>query len=220
MIPCRLRLPSPKTGVCESRETIYLSPATTSFFNEPTLTSHDLSVTADDQRAPREKGVVCTLLHTSHRPAECDRSSKRRAFVTYVWLLLPRMRHFVLMVGHDRGQFASYRDYLRGSGLHLVTTSDPREAVRLVNALRPALDIIDVWSLGEIGWDICNVLRATHVSRSTPMLIMADATGTALRMVKARARRLNCTVLPRTLEQDELVDFVAAVIGLSRPPEP
>jgi DNA-binding response OmpR family regulator len=140
-------------------------------------------------------------------------------FVTYVWLLLPRMRHFVLMVGHDRGQFASYRDYLRGSGLHLVTTSDPREAVRLMNALRPVLAIIDVWSLGEAGWDICDALRATQASRSTPMLVMAGATGAPLRIVKARARHLNCTVLPRALNRDELVDFVAAVIGLSRPPE-
>jgi DNA-binding response OmpR family regulator len=77
-----------------------------------------------------------------------------------VGLLLPRMRHLVLMVGHDRGQFASYRDHLRASGLHLITASDPREVLRLANDLRPALDIIDVWSLGETGWDICNALRA------------------------------------------------------------
>jgi DNA-binding response OmpR family regulator len=106
------------------------------------------------------------------------------------------MQDLVLMVGHDRGQFACYRDYLQANGLRLVTTNDPREAVRLVHALRPALAVIDVWSLGETGWDICGMLRAP-VSRSTPMLIMANATGAALRIVKVQARRLNGTVLPR-----------------------
>ncbi len=135
---------------------------------------------------------------------------------TCVWVLFPRMRPLVLMVGYDRGRFGTYRNHLRASGLHLITTSDPSEVVRLVNAVRPAVCIIDVWSLRETGWGICDALRATRVSRSTPMLVMANATGAALRLVKARARRLNCTVLPWALKRDELVDFVAAVIGLSR----
>jgi hypothetical protein len=51
MTPCRLRLPSPRTVVWESGEAIYFSAATTSFFNERTSTSHDLSVMADHQHA-------------------------------------------------------------------------------------------------------------------------------------------------------------------------
>jgi DNA-binding NtrC family response regulator len=132
------------------------------------------------------------------------------------WVLFPRMRPLVLMIGHDRGRFGTYGGHLRAGGLRLITASNPSEAVRLVNAVRPAVCIIDVWSLRETGWDICEALRATRVSKSTPMLVMANATGAAQRTVKARARHLNCTILPRTLSRDDFVDFVFAVIGLSR----
>jgi CheY-like chemotaxis protein len=126
------------------------------------------------------------------------------------------MRPLVLMLGHDRGKFGTYGRHLRANGLRLITASNPSEAVRLVNAVRPAVCLIDLSSLGETGWDICDALRATRVSRSTPMLVMANATGAAQRAVKARARQLNCTVLPRALRRDEFVDFVFAVIGLSQ----
>jgi CheY-like chemotaxis protein len=215
--------------VGENRKAIYLSAAITSFFNERTFTSDDLSVMADDQHA----ACVCPGPHSHPWGAASREVSRPRVpehepstgrmgpfiekprRVTFVWVLLPRMDHIVLMVGHGCGRFACYVDDLRAAGFRIMTASDAKEAVRLVTALRPSLGVIDVSTLGETGWEICGALRATRVSRSTPVLVMADATGATLRAVKARARHLDCTVLPQAMKRDELVDFVAAVIGLS-----
>jgi DNA-binding NarL/FixJ family response regulator len=91
--------------------------------------------------------------------------------------------------------------------------------MRLVAALRPALGLIDVSIAEDRGWQICETIRAIPSFRSTPLLVMADAMGVALRAVKARARHLDCMLLPKALTQDELADFVAAVISLSRRPD-
>jgi DNA-binding response OmpR family regulator len=125
------------------------------------------------------------------------------------------MGHLLLMIGNGRGRFGSYQDHLRTSGFRIITASEPEEAVRLGAAVRPAVGVIDVSTLKETGWDICRSLRAIPILRSTPLLVMTDGTGALRRGVNARARALGCTALPKNLKADELVDFVAAVIGLS-----
>jgi DNA-binding response OmpR family regulator len=120
------------------------------------------------------------------------------------------------MIGHCRGRFASYQDHLRASGFRIVAASERKEAVRLVMALRPALGIVDLSTPENLGWEVCSTLRAIPAVRSMPLLVVTDAIGAPLRVVKTRARQLDCTPLPKRLRRDELVDFVAAVIGLSR----
>jgi DNA-binding response OmpR family regulator len=129
------------------------------------------------------------------------------------------MRDLVLMLGCRRGRFACWGGHLQAGGFGIMTANDAREAVRLVGAVRPALGVIDLSTLEGTGWEICEAIRAIPSFRSMPLLVITDATGAPRRVVKARARHLDCTLFPRTLKQDELVDFVAAVIGLSQRPD-
>ena len=129
------------------------------------------------------------------------------------------MRDLVLMLGDRRGRFACWGDHLQADGFSVMTANDAREAVRLVGAVRPALGLIDLSTLEGTGWEIGEAIRAIPSFRSMPLLVISDATGAARRVVKARARHLDCTLLPRTLKPDELVDFVATVIGLSQRPD-
>jgi response regulator RpfG family c-di-GMP phosphodiesterase len=154
------------------------------------------------------KGTIGRAKATVHRKAPTPRR--------WAWLLLPGMGHLLLMIGRGSGRFATYRDHLRASGFRIMTAAETQEVVRLVTALRPSLGVIDVSVLGDIGWDIGGALRAVPAGRSIPLLVMTDATGAGVRAVKARARHLDCTLLPSALKPDELADFVAAVIGLSR----
>jgi CheY-like chemotaxis protein len=129
------------------------------------------------------------------------------------------MGPLVLLIGGGSERLERYRGSLRAGGFGVLATDDTRDVPRLLAALRPAVCVIDTCSLQEIGWELCEAIRAIPSLRQTAIVLLAETTGYPRGALKARAGRLHSTLLAMPVASNELVDCVATLIGL-RPARP
>ncbi len=125
----------------------------------------------------------------------------------------------VLLIGSLSERLDGYRGSLQTGGFGVVATDDTSDGPRLLAALHPAVCVIDVCSLHEKGWELCEAIRAMPSLRQTAIVLLAQTTGYPRGALKARAGRLNSTLLAMPVASNELVDCVATLIGL-RPARP
>jgi DNA-binding response OmpR family regulator len=119
------------------------------------------------------------------------------------------MRRIVLLVGRSSARLDVYRAHLVAYGFRVITTADTWEGLRCLTALRPHVCVVDVRSLEERGWQLCETARTLRSVSSIPMLILADSGGPPVPTLHARARRIGAVVYAKLLAPADLVDCVA-----------
>jgi CheY-like chemotaxis protein len=122
------------------------------------------------------------------------------------------MGRMVLLVGRSSARLDVYRAQLVADGYRAITAADTREGLRCLTALRPDVCVVDVRSLDERGWQLCETARRLRSVRSIPMLILADSSGVPVPTLHARARRIGAVVYAKLLAPADLVDCVAMMM--------
>jgi CheY-like chemotaxis protein len=122
------------------------------------------------------------------------------------------MGHIVLMIGTFDACFDEYRAALSERGFSAMTT-DADDALRLLTAVRPGVCVLDVRSLGERAWELCETIRATPALLSTSILLWAETRRYPRGVLAARARGWHCTVFSARLAASDFVDGIATLIG-------
>ena len=97
-----------------------------------------------------------------------------------------------------------------------MITTDAHDVPRLLAAVRPAVCVLDIRSLGENGWALCDVIRSIPTLNATTVLLLAETSGYPRGALTARARRLRCTILSTPISASDFVDCVATLIACSR----
>jgi CheY-like chemotaxis protein len=125
------------------------------------------------------------------------------------------MGHMVLMIGTFDGCLDDYRRALHDGGFGVIR-ADAHDATRLLPALRPAVCVLDIRSLGEEGWDLCEMIRSIPTLSSTTLLLLTGRHGYRRGVLPARARRLRCTMFSTRLTASDFVDCVATLAACGR----
>jgi len=122
----------------------------------------------------------------------------------------------VLFVGRRCQRNERHRLSLRTSGFSTVTTDDTTDVPRLLAALRPAVCVIDLCSLREHGWTLCEAIRTIPSLSQTAIILLVGTTRSGRGRIKDRAARFGGMLLGKPLTSNDLVDCVATFIGLRR----
>jgi response regulator RpfG family c-di-GMP phosphodiesterase len=125
--------------------------------------------------------------------------------------------YLVLMIGESNVRFERYRARLQAGGFSVIATREAGDGPRLIAAVRPAVCIIDVCSLHQQGWELCERIHVLPSLRSIPIMVLADTAGYPRRALKTHAHRLRCTIFAMPLTSNDFVDCVATLIGCGRP---
>jgi DNA-binding response OmpR family regulator len=127
------------------------------------------------------------------------------------------MGRMVLLVGRSSARLDAYRTHLVADGFRVITTTDTPEGLRCLTALRPHLCVVDVRSLDERGWQLCETARRRPSLSSTAILILADTSGPPVPTLHARARRVGAVLYAKLLKPADLVDCVAMMVACRGP---
>jgi DNA-binding response OmpR family regulator len=125
------------------------------------------------------------------------------------------MGYMVLMIGTFDGCLDDYRRALHDGGFGVIR-ADAHDATRLLPALRPAVCVLDIRSLGERGWDLCKLIRSIPTTSSATLLLLAETDGYRRGVLAARARHLRCTMFSTLLTASDFVDCVATLVACGR----
>lgn len=126
-----------------------------------------------------------------------------------------------IVVTDDDSAFRSLvKDVMNDEGYVRVFCSDREEGLALIVRERPALILLDVHG-GDIayGWKTLSRIRSEPAVASTPVIICT----TDSHVAQTRGDWLMsqaCSVLEKPFNLDDLVQAVAAVIGLPAVPSP
>jgi len=122
------------------------------------------------------------------------------------------MRDAVLIVARPSERIDQYRAELVSEGFRVATMTDVQSGLRCLGALQPAVCVIDVCSLAEAGWQLCEA-AGTIRTRRPLMLILADRSRESPASLRARARRLGAVVYARPLTPADLAACVATLVS-------
>jgi len=87
-------------------------------------------------------------------------------------LVLPAVEQLpVLVIDDNPDTLHLLRRYVAGTRYRLITTSDPEQALDLIETHRPALIVLDVMMPQVDGWEVLSRLRQHPLSAQTPIIV-------------------------------------------------
>ncbi len=95
-------------------------------------------------------------------------------------------------------------EFLEEGGYHnVITTSDPREALKLIAARRPDVIMLDLMMPHVSGFDILSAMRSNKLMRHIPVIVLTSSTGSE---TKLKALELGATdFLGKPVDSSELI---------------
>jgi two-component system OmpR family response regulator len=104
------------------------------------------------------------------------------------------------------------RKALVPEGYQVTTCLEGREALRLAQAARPDVVMLDVVMPEVSGWDVLAQLRADPDFRRTPVIVCTAYVAEALgRLAELKGPDQHLGLLPKPFELEELLEVVASV---------
>lgn len=94
---------------------------------------------------------------------------------------------------------------LEAEGYHVVCASNGIEALKLLDAARPSVILLDLMMPGLDGWAFLRAIRDQGVT--TPVVLVS-----AVRDLPAEARRLGADLLPKPFAVEDLIAKVEAYL--------
>jgi CheY-like chemotaxis protein len=117
-----------------------------------------------------------------------------------VKLILPTAEErTVLVIDDNADTLQLFRRYLAGSDYHFIGTSDPQQAIPLVEDLAPRIIVLDVMLPGIDGWQLLGQLRAHPKSNHTPIIVCTILPQERLALTLGAAGFLRKPVTRKTL---------------------
>ena len=119
-----------------------------------------------------------------------------------------------VLVVEDDPSIVGYLEYhLRSSNYEVMTASTVREAWALVTEIPPHAAIVDIQLPGVYGWELVRRIRNDLGLRNTPVIICSGVIGDKER---AEAESLNCELMTKPFEIDEVLERVKVLIERGR----
>lgn len=122
----------------------------------------------------------------------------------------------ILVLEDDRSVVRLLEVELRAAGFQTVETRTVGEAWNEVHERAADAAIVDIGLPGIHGWEFIERLRRDPTWRKLPVLIISGAIGAA---ELDKSSQLDCSVLEKPFEPDDVVEWVEAVIGYDRKQE-
>jgi CheY-like chemotaxis protein len=118
----------------------------------------------------------------------------------------------ILVVDDTPAVLDVVRKVLEGEGYRVTTCLESVDAVRLAQAERPDLIMLDVVMPEMSGWEVLAALRADAAFAKTPVIVCTAYVNEALgRLAELKGPDQHLGLLPKPFEIEELVEVVASV---------
>jgi twitching motility two-component system response regulator PilH len=118
----------------------------------------------------------------------------------------------ILVVDDTPALLDVVRSALEAEGYRVVTCLESREAVRLAQAERPDVIMLDVVMPEVSGWEVLARLRVDPAFARTPVIVCTAYVAEALgRLAELRGPDQHLGLLPKPFELEELLEVVASV---------
>jgi len=79
----------------------------------------------------------------------------------------------VVLVDDDRASLDLLTVYLDGLGVRVVRSRDGREALKVIQRLKPAAAVLDIRLPGLDGWEVLTQLQTDQATGSVPVIIVS-----------------------------------------------
>src|SRR5690348_6074369 len=127
-------------------------------------------------------------------------------------LSVSAMQPLIMVVDDTPALLDVVRGALEDEGYRVATCLESREAVRLAQAERPDVIMLDVVMPEVSGWEVLARLRADPAFARTPVIVCTAYVAEALgRLAELRGPDQHLGLLPKPFELEELLEVVASV---------
>jgi CheY-like chemotaxis protein len=127
-------------------------------------------------------------------------------------LSVSAMQPLIMVVDDTPALLDVVRGALEDEGYRVATCLESREAVRLAQAERPDVIMLDVVMPEVSGWEVLARLRADPAFARTPVIVCTAYVAEALgRLAELRGPDQHLGLLPKPFELEELLEVVNSV---------
>jgi DNA-binding response OmpR family regulator len=124
------------------------------------------------------------------------------------------MAHKILFVDDERDLVRSAEIYLTEEGYDFYAAYDGKEALEMLEELRPDLIVLDISMPRLNGWDVLRMLQSDSDRADIPVLVLTAHDADA---EKARGWELGATwYQPKPFNFDELVMIIGRIIDTTK----
>jgi len=118
----------------------------------------------------------------------------------------------ILVIDDNTDLVELFRRYLGGHDIDFVGVTDSRQALRMVNEVRPALITLDVMMPGLDGWEVLQQLRSNAKTRQIPIVVCS-----VLKENKLALSMGANAYLSKPVQQSEFLEVTRRLLGELKP---